>query len=156
MCGEECACEGDMKGEVNILKAVAPGGIRNLDEAPEWEEIEVALDSGATESVCAEDMLTNVETVEGEAQKRGVQYEVADGTLIPNLGEKRFVAVNELGIQRHMTMQVCEVSKALMSASKVVKARNRIVLDEESYVEDKETGDRMPLKEEGGMYIMKL
>ena len=51
---------------------------------------------------------------------RGVQYEVASGTLIPNQGEKRFVAVNESGIMRQMTMQVCEVSKALLSVYKVV------------------------------------
>ena len=153
VCKEGCACEA---GKVSTLRAVAPENIRNLDEAPEWEEIEVALDSGATESVCREDMLTNVETVEGDAQRKGVQYEVADGTLIPNLGEKRFVAENELGIRRQMTMQVCDVSKALLSAHKVVKAGNRVVLDDESYVEDKQTGERMPLREEGGMYIMTL
>ena len=52
----------------------------------------MAVDSGASESVVSEDMLTRVTTVEGYAQKKGVQYEVADGTLIPNLGEKKFVA----------------------------------------------------------------
>ena len=74
VCKEGCACEA---GKVSTLRAVAPENIKNLDEAPEWEEIEVALDSGATESVCADDMLTNVETVEGDAQRKGVQYEVA-------------------------------------------------------------------------------
>ena len=65
-----------------------PEGLKSVEEVPEWEEIEMAVDSGASESVVSEDMLTRVTTVEGYAQKKGVQYEVADGILIPNLGEK--------------------------------------------------------------------
>ena len=49
----------------------------------------MAVDSGATETVVGEDMLQSVETKEGEASKKGVQYEVASGTLIPNLGENK-------------------------------------------------------------------
>ena len=41
---------------------------------PEWEEIEMAVDSGASESVVSEDMLNGVETMEGKAKKTGVQF----------------------------------------------------------------------------------
>ena len=75
-----------------------PEGLKSVEEVPEWEEIEMAVDSGASESVVSEDMLTRVTTVEGYAQKKGVQYEVADGTLIPNLGEKKFVAASDVGV----------------------------------------------------------
>ena len=47
--------------------------------APEWEEIEMAVDSGASESVVSEDMLTGVETDEGYAKKKGIQYELQMG-----------------------------------------------------------------------------
>ena len=70
--------------------------------APEWEEIEMAVDSGASESVVNEEQLSGVETVEGKAKKMGVQYEVADGTLIPNLGEKKYIAAPDAGVARHM------------------------------------------------------
>ena len=104
-----------------------------------------------------EDMLASVELKEGEACKRGVQYEVASGTLIPNLGEKRFVAVGEQGEVGKMTAQVCEVNKALLSVSKVVSAGNRVVFETEgSYVEDRTTGEKMYLKEVGGMYMIKM
>ena len=43
----------------------------------------MAVDSGASESVVSDEMLTRVTTVEGDAMKKGVQYEVADGILIP-------------------------------------------------------------------------
>ena len=46
----------------------------------------MAVDSGATETVVGEDMVESVEVVEGEASKKGVQYEVANGVRIPNLG----------------------------------------------------------------------
>ena len=44
---------------------------------------------GATDIVVNEEALKSIATIEGPAKKRGVNYEVADGTWIPNLGEKR-------------------------------------------------------------------
>ena len=44
-----------------------PEGLKSVEEVPEWEEIEMAVDSGASESVVSEDMLTRVTTVEGYA-----------------------------------------------------------------------------------------
>ena len=50
-----------------------PEGLKSVEElVPEWEEIEMAVDSGASESVVSEDMLTGVETVEGYAEKKGI------------------------------------------------------------------------------------
>ena len=123
----------------------------------EWEELDMAVDSGAAETVIGDEMLASVQLQEGEACRRGVQYEVASGTLIPNLGEKRFVAVGEQGEMRKMTAQVCEVNKALLSVSKVVNAGNRVVFEAEgSYVQDRTTMEKMYLKEVGGMYMMKM
>ena len=65
-----------------------PEGLKSMEEAPEWEVLEMAVDSGASESVVSDEMLTRATTVEGEAMKKQAQYEVADGTLVPNLGEK--------------------------------------------------------------------
>ena len=77
---------------VNTLIAITPEGVNTVEEMQEWEEVEMAVDSGATETVVGEDMIKGVETKEGEAARRGVQYEVASGELIPNLGEKSFLA----------------------------------------------------------------
>ena len=79
----------ERKQQVNSLVMVVLEGVNSIGEKEnEWEEIEMAVDSGATETVVGEDMLTSIETVAGEAFKKGVQYEVASGTLIPNVGEK--------------------------------------------------------------------
>ena len=64
---------------------------------------------------------------------------------------------SEAGHQRGMTSQVCEVNKALLSVKRIVAAGNRVVFDPSgSYIEDASTGERMQLKEKGGMYMLKL
>ena len=104
--------------KLSSLVEVVPEGINKCDEQ-EWEEIEMAVNSGATETVVGENMLKNIDTKEGSAYKRGVQYEVASGDLIPNLGEKHFVGVCENGETRTMTAQVCDVNKALLSVKRL-------------------------------------
>ena len=53
---------------------------------------------GASETVVGEDMISAVATRQGQASRRGVVYEVANGVRIPNLGEKQFVGVSNEGI----------------------------------------------------------
>ena len=66
---------------------VCPDGINAVGD-DEWEEIELAVDSGASETVINEEMLRSVQVQEGAASRRGVEYEVANGIRIPNLGEE--------------------------------------------------------------------
>ena len=115
------------------------------------------MDSGATESVTPEGLPSNVQTVEGEASRRGVMYEVANGHQIPNEGEKRFQAVTEEGSERRMVLQVADVNQALLSVSKAMKAGNKVVFDDEgSYIECKRTGEKTWMREKNGMFVMKL
>ena len=123
----------------------------------QWEEIELAVDSGATESVCPLSELSTVPTVEGSASRRGVKYEVASGHQVPNEGEKRFVAMTEEGAEKGLTLQVCDVTQGLLSVSKMMKAGNRVIFDEEgSYIQNKATGDRTWMTERSGMHVLKL
>ena len=67
------------------------------------------------------------------------------------------MGTSEEGTERNMTAQVCDVNKALLSVKRVVKAGNRVVFDEDgSYIEDKQTGEKMWMEENNGMYILKL
>jgi hypothetical protein len=84
--------------KISSLTTVMPPGVNAIRNA-KWEEIDMAVDSGASETVVSDEMIPNVETEAGVASKRGVQYEVASGELIPNLGEKNFVAVGGNGIK---------------------------------------------------------
>ena len=128
-----------------------------ISKPGEWQEIEMAVDSGATETVMGEEMLPEIEIKPGLASKRGVKYEVANGTRIPNLGERKFIAHSEEGAARNITAQVCDVNKALLSVKKVVGAGNRVVFDDSgSYIEDKRSGEKMWLREDNGMYMLKM
>ena len=143
--------------QANSLHSIEPEEIKSLGKEGEWEVIDFAVDSGATETVINEDMISSVAVLEGPASKRGVKYEVANGDRIPNIGEKKFTSYSEEGKKRNITAQVCDVNKALLSVKKVVAAGNRVIFDDEgSYIEDKKTKEKMWIKEENGMYILRL
>ena len=78
------------KEELKIFRTIEPEGVNELEDKGEWEEIELAVDSGATETVVGEGDLLSIELKEGAASRRGTEYEVANGVRIPNLGEKKF------------------------------------------------------------------
>ena len=144
-------------GQLILLKEVENEKINNLNNESLWEEIELAVDSGATETVMGEDMLECVEVKEGRASKAGVEYEVANGDKIPNLGEKKFIGQSEEGVMRGITAQVCHVNKALLSVKRMMNAGNRVVFDEDgSFIEDKTTKKMMWFKEEKGLFVVKL
>ena len=147
----------DRNKELRIFQTIEPECENHIQTHGEWELIEFAVDSGATETVVGEEMLSSVETKEGKASKRGVEYEVANGVRIPNMGEKKFEATSEEGTKRFITAQVCDVNKALMSVKKVMKAGNIVVFDDEgSYIEDKLTNERMWMNEENGMFMLNM
>ena len=80
-------------------------------EPPEWEELTMVVDSGASVTVINNDMVLAVKATEA---KPNVRYEVADGSLIENMGQKTFSAFTDCGVLRKMTAEVTDVSKALL------------------------------------------
>ena len=76
-----------------------------------------------------------------------------------NMGEKRpKLKIN--GVTASMTFQATShVRKPLAAASKIAAKGNRIILDDEnslSYIENKATGTRIPLRIENGVYVMEV
>ena len=56
-----------------------------------------------------------------------------------------------------MTFQVAGVNGPLGSVRKICKEGNRVVFDEEgSYIEDKKTGMITRIRDEAGVYVLKL
>ena len=54
-----------------------------------WEELEMTIDSGATETVIGPRILLKVPITQTAQSIRGVRYEVANGVHITNGGEQR-------------------------------------------------------------------
>ncbi len=116
-------------GEVGSLKEIMIGYAGAVEEAPEWEELEMNVDSGASVTVIGPDM---VKAVQAKGARPDVKYEVADGSYIEHLGEKNFTAITDAGLEHYMTAQVTDVNKALLSVSKIVSKGCRVVFDEDS------------------------
>lgn len=111
--------------QLSPLTTVEPEGLNAVNAQDGWEQVLFAVDSGASETVIPPDALGSINITPGDASKRGVMYEVANGDRIPNLGEKVFTGcTNAEGIARQIRAQVCEVSKPLLSVAKLVRAGN--------------------------------
>ena len=97
---------------MGAVVAIEPEGVCSLRPEGEWKRSRWRWDSGATETVIPPDILAGHELREGALFKRGVEYEVANGVQIPNMGEREFVGVTENGAQRSILAQVCDVNRA--------------------------------------------
>ena len=122
----------------------------------EWVKLELAVDSGAAETICPGAQAPDVPTVPGQKMAQGERYTCAGGKTIPNLGEKRLLMCTEESATEHrLTMQVADVNRALMFVSRAVDAGSRIVFDEGwSYIEDKRTGRRTTIQRQGRLYVL--
>ena len=73
-------------GSLAPLAIITPEGLGAMGEN-EWEQFELAVDSGASETVVNENMIVSALAQDGVSSRNGVEYEVANGIRIPNLGE---------------------------------------------------------------------
>ena len=95
--------------------------------------------------------------VEAKHAQPDLTYDMADGSRVPHIGEKAFTAFTDQGHIRQIVAGVTDVDDALLSVSKVVKAGNRIVLDQSgSDKEHKQSGEVTPLNEKRGLYMLKM
>ena len=58
--------------KLRMMKTIEPTGINAITTDGEWEELKLAVDSGATESVVPPEMPSSIPTMPGAASKRGV------------------------------------------------------------------------------------
>ena len=118
-------------GETSLLMAVQP---------EEWKELKLTVDSGAGESVIPTTEATNVPLEDGD--RIGCKYEVANGEIIRNKGQRRCAVVTrDCNPPKMLKLQVSDVNKGLLSVIELVKSGHRVVFDQEwSYIMDKESG----------------
>ena len=77
-------------------------------------------------------------------------YEIADGTSIPNIGEKVTATVNTNGTIAARVRQVADVSHNLNSVRQEMEANKTVVFDSEGcFTFDKGTGETVPIDDDG-------
>lgn len=127
--------------ETSAVKTVGRGKIR--------------IDAGAAESVLPGRMLPDVKLQESVGSRRGVQYVAANGSRMPNLGEKKVFFKTKSGIESNVVFQVIHARKSLASVSKIVRKGNKVVFSPSgSCVENVRSGKRIELEEVSGTYLM--
>ena len=65
--------------KIGSLKTILPESVSFMEEAPEWEEIEMVVDCGATESVMEPRSLKSAPIKEGAAKQKNANRDVANG-----------------------------------------------------------------------------
>ena len=109
------------------------------------------LDSGAFDWVFNPESAKAFPLGETEASKQGLNYTAANGTVIQNYGQRVIKGFTGDWVPIESAVQVVEVKRNLAGAMRIMKAGNRIVLDEEgSFIEDKKTGRQSKMRMENG------
>lgn len=115
--------------------------------------VDATVDSGAAASVCPAETFSEYD----QEQPDETQYFVAaNGELVPELCRVKPVIATSEGLLRQTQFSVAGVSKVLVSAAQICNRGHRIVLDsyrDDSYIEDKSSGERMKLQQKDGVYV---
>ena len=124
----------------------------------EWTCIDVIVDSGACETVMPRSMCSHIAIVPSLQSKAGVEYEVASGLCIPNLGERHCEVFTEAGASALlMHFQVADVHKPLLSLSKCADMGFTSHLSAEGgYIEDTQSGEKIQIQRRGNLYMIQL
>ena len=127
------------------------------DPSSALETVVVTVGSGAYDTVGPPGVGTHSEVRPTEASRAGLHRSAANGSIIKNYGQRVIVGKDETGTTVSLPIQVADVKKVLGSVRETVKAKNRIVFDEDvSYIESKVTGKSIPIEKRGGMHIFNM
>ena len=123
-----------------------------------WVELELTADSGACDTVIPKSFAESIPIMPSLASLRGMEYEVANGQSIPNLGERRCLVWTEGATQaKKMTMQVADVHKGLLSLSRCADMgyEGRFGRHAGALVCE-ETGEIIPLVRKGNLHVLRV
>ena len=144
--------------DMNLLTKHVAEGIYNLAQN-EWQKFQekLIIDSGAAETVMPGHWMANYKILESQGPRAGVFYVTASGEPIYNEGEKTLMLMNEYGQSRKRTFQCAKTIKAMGSINNICSNGNRVVFDDEgSYIENKETGEKLWLEQAEGVYHLNM
>ena len=126
------------------------------DEGYHWTAVTSIMDSGAIHSVASPSVGKGTPVQESHGSINGLQYHTADGTRIPNLGQKTLEVVTEGGQRMNQTFQMAEVTRPLSSVGEIADKGNAIVFGRRGgFIHNLATGHRLSFSREQGVYLLK-
>jgi hypothetical protein len=102
-------------------------------------------------------MSPHISLLENELSRSGMEYEVANGAGLPNMGEKRCVMMTENStLGKRIIFQCADVHKALLSVSRCADLGYECILGRDGgQLRDTVTGDVIPLHRRGNLYVLR-
>ena len=94
-----------------------------------WTKVIVIVDSGAADHVGPPGFIPKVQIVESEGSRTGRRYVAANGSKVPNLGEKAVKMMTDEYLQVKVTWQMADVKKPLLSVHKLIAGGQVVILD---------------------------
>ena len=127
----------------------------------QWEVMTSVVDSGATITVVSPETGRGYAVIEGEAAKKGTEYEIANGDSIPNLGEKKMAVMTREGSLRGFSTQVADVSRNLQSVRQLIASGHAVCFglgpDSSSHIiVNKVSGEVNHMRDDGVNYLQDL
>ena len=115
----------------------------------------ITIDSGAAESVMPPDEVPEIPIQESDGHKKGLNYVAANGSKMPNLGEKKVRFNTKDGTSSGITFQITNSRKPLASVSKIVKQGNSVTFSPSgSFIQNVRTGRKIDIEEANGTYFI--
>ena len=142
------------KGSKALLASAGASG--NAQDG-EWVQVELCADTGACDTVMPRLECPNIPITPSLQSIQGLEYEVADGHEIPNLGERQCVMWTEgATVGRRLNLQVADVHKALLSLSRCAdKGFESRFGRKAGALIDEVTEEVIPLERKGNLYVLR-
>ena len=120
-------------------------------DCPEWEKVTLTVDSGASDTVMPPSVARS--SILHASSKVGTEYEVANGGVVVNLGEKKCEIRTGIDTKNTflMSFQVVEVHKPLLAVSKLIEHGHEVRFGKECCIL-LSTGEKVPMRCNGGTY----
>ncbi len=125
------------------------------EEEPEFIEVEMTLDTGATVHACDRIDFPGCNVVGSPGSKAGQQFQAAGGKLIPNEGQATIALLGLGGIEMAMTMQIAKITRPLLSVTKMTESGELSVVckKDAALVMDAQGKTIATFNRKGGLYV---
>ena len=141
--------------DLEYLDDLVPDGSINSVSSCGWMKVAGIMDTGAAESVMPPDLCKHLPIEPSLGSVRGQEYVTANGTRLPNQGQRRIQGVTDQGLPVNLTYQVTGVTKPLNSVSRICDQGNIVTFGPDGgVIENVWTGRQTHFNRENGVYVL--
>ena len=125
-------------------------------ESSQWERLLLTVDSGASDTVIPPSVACSLPLL--HSPRVGIEYEVANGGVLTNLGERQGTVImsRDSDAPFLMGVQVVKVHKPLLAVSGLVAAGHEVHFDKDDPHIILSTGLKLPMLCNGGTYEVEI